>query len=124
MFVRFLVVGVLATAIHYSILLLLVQIFGFAPVLASSIGFSVSAVVNYLVNRRVTFSSSRGHAGAVPRFVIVALVGLSLNSGVVWLFAHELGWYYVLAQVIATGVAIFWNFFANKYWTFQVSLNT
>lgn len=119
MFVRFILVGGLATAIHYFILVLMVQVAGASPVLASSFGFSLSAGFNYLLNRKLTFASDRGHVEAAPRFLIVTLVGLSLNSVIVWLLVSLLAWHYLLAQLLATCITIFWNYFANKYWTFR-----
>lgn len=116
-FVRFTVVGGIATAIQYAILVLLVRGFGMAPTAASSIGFALSAVANYLLNYRFTFRSNRPHAPAAAKFGLLAGAGLLINAGIMhWLVAARVE--YLLAQVCATAVVLVWNFIGNSVWTF------
>ncbi|MBK7457472.1 MAG: GtrA family protein [Betaproteobacteria bacterium] len=58
-FLRFLGVGGLATALHYAIMAALVVRGWMGPVAASTLGFSVSAVLNYRLNHRFTFRSGQ-----------------------------------------------------------------
>ena len=117
-FTRFLLVGGASTAIHYLILVGLFHGFGVNALLASGFGFSISAIFNYLMSRAFTFRSKRGHAQGVPRFIATALMGLGLNSMILWWVSAVLGWYYLFGQIIATVVTLAWNFLINKYWTF------
>jgi len=117
-FFRFAIVGAVATGLQYALLVLLVEFADAAPVLASSVGFTVSAFVNYAMNRRFTFDSGRPHGEALPRFLLVALVGLALNGGLVWLFHVPLRLHYLLAQVIATLGTLVSSFALNRAWTF------
>lgn len=119
-FGRFLFVGGFATALHYAILVSLVSIWGADAVAASTAGFLISAIFNYALNRRFTFHSKVAHASAFPRFLAVALGGLAINAGVVWLLAEAAGLHYLLAQVIATLMALVWNFACNRIWTFRI----
>jgi putative flippase GtrA len=117
-FVRFLMVGGACTAFHYLVLIGLVHL-GWAAVPASSLGFSLSAVLNYALNRRLTFRSDAAHRRAVPRFALVALSGLALNAALLGLLHDGLGWHYLLAQVFATVGTLVWNFTLNRVWTFS-----
>jgi putative flippase GtrA len=117
--VRFAVVGGIATAIQYALLILLVRGFGMAPTPASSIGFVLSAVVNYLLNYRFTFQSSRPHGPAAAKFGLLAGTGLLINAVIMRLMTGA-GVHYLIAQVCATGVVLFWNFIGNSMWTFGV----
>lgn len=117
-FVRFLIVGGIATGLHYVILVVLVRAGGVDVVVASSIGFALSALVNYALNRRFTFAARNAHRQALPRFFVTALAGLGINGVVVWLAHAVAGLDYLLAQVVATGVTLFWNFTVNRLWTF------
>ena len=65
---------------HYLILVALVHGANMNAVWASSIGFIVSAICNYLLNYRFTFRSNVEHRRAVIKFFVVAGVGLLLNS--------------------------------------------
>ena len=57
-FGRFLLVGGFSTLLQYVILAFLVRTAGTDPVVASSIGYVLSAIVNYDLNYRLTFRSS------------------------------------------------------------------
>ena len=118
-FIRFAAVGGVATAIQYALLILLVRGFGMAPTLASSIGFVLSAVVNYLLNYRFTFQSDRPHGSAAAKFGLLAGTGLLINAASMHLMIGA-GVQYLIAQVCATGSVLFWNFIGNSFWTFGV----
>lgn len=117
-FGRFAVVGGLATAIHYVVLIILVQWAQSDVVFASSVGFLISAVFNYLLNRRITFRSQKSHLEALPRFFVVAFLGLLINAGLIWVFHDAAQLHYLAAQILATAGTLFWNFTANRIWTF------
>ena len=117
-FGKFLLVGAFATALQYVVLALLVQTAGMDPVLASSIGYLLSALANYDLNYRLTFRSHVPYFGGMFRFGLVAAAGFMLNGLVIGVGTKALGLHYLLAQVAATVVVLFWNFFANRRWTF------
>ena len=118
-FLRFATVGGIATAIHYLILVALVQGVNMNAVWASTIGFIISAVCNYLLNYRFTFRSNVEHRRAVIKFFVVAGVGLMLNSLTMLITTEYMGLHYLLAQVLATGLVLLWNFTGNRLWTFK-----
>jgi putative flippase GtrA len=120
-FGRFAIVGGIATAIHYAILIVFVQGGLAGTVSASSIGFAASVLFNYALNRSFTFHSRRAHTDALPKFMIVALIGLVLNGSLVWLFHVSVGLHYLLAQVLATVGTLSSNFALNRAWTFPQS---
>ncbi|MEC5398003.1 GtrA family protein [Uliginosibacterium sp. H1] len=115
---HFLVVGAGATALQYILLGLFVEAFGMNAVLASALGYALSSLANYAANRRLTFQSDARHRDALPRFAVVALSGLLLNTVVMWVAHNLLDWHYLVAQVLATAVALVWNFILNRCWTF------
>lgn len=120
-FMRFLSVGVIATAIHYAVLIALKESGLLSPTSASAVGFVISAVGNYLMNYHFTFRSGRKHTEALPRFASVALAGLALNALTMETLSAKMGLHYLLAQVVATGLVLVWNFAANRWWTFRAT---
>lgn len=117
-FVRFLLVGGVATALQYAILIILVQAGMASVITASTTGFVISAIANYAMNRRFTFRTDAAHTQAFPRFLTVALIGLAINAALIWLLNSELGAHYLVAQLMATIVTLAWNFSLNRLWTF------
>jgi len=117
-FQRFVVVGVIATVIHYSVLITAVELGGSSPVPASGLGFALSAGVNYVLNRRFTFESDAAHGRSMLRFGIVLLAGLGWNLLLMQLFTVRLEYPYLPAQVLTTGLVLMWNFGGNALWSF------
>ena len=117
-FGRFMVVGGIATALQYAILLALTAGAGVQPLIASSIGFAASAAANYTLNRRFTFHSEVNYVAGLERFAITAGVGLALNALVMAMGTGPAKMNYVVTQVLATAVVLFWNFHVNRLWTF------
>ena len=115
----FLMIGVLATALHFVLMLALVHWAGVDPVMASAAGFTISALVNYQLNRVVTFASVKPHLATLPRFAIVAAGGLCINTASMQLLVNWSGLHFVTAQVVATALVLVWNFVLNKRWTFS-----
>jgi len=114
----FLLVGATATMIHYAVLHLMVVAGLAGPVSSSTIGYVLSALFNYWANHKITFRSDQAHQVALPRFSVVALVGLALNAGLMAIGTRILGLHYLLAQLIATCMVLVFNFVASRYWTF------
>jgi putative flippase GtrA len=117
-FTRFAMAGGAGTLAHYLVLVALVSLAGLAPGRAAFAGAVVGACVVYLLNHRYTFASSRSHAQTLPRFALMAAVGAVLNGALVGLLSAA-GLYFLLAQVIATGVILVINFIVSKLWIFR-----
>lgn len=114
-------VGLVATGFQYLILHLLVISIHLAPALASAIGYALSASLSYFANRRFVFCSNRRHMEALPRFMVVATAGLTINTLSIAFFLQYLPVHYLVAQVLATMVVFAWNFLANRFWTFAAA---
>jgi putative flippase GtrA len=114
-------VGILGTAAHYTTLIVLVQVVKVNAVLASCTGFIVGAMVNYSLNYRYTFRSNKKHSEAAMKFFAIALVGLISNALIMGFAVEILKVHYILAQIVTTGIVLFWNFTGNRIWTFRES---
>lgn len=119
-FVTFAVVGAVSTGCHFLVLFALHEWAGLGVVAATSWGAAVGAVVNYILNRRVTFAGSGAGAAAIPRFALVALTGLGLNSGSMALLEQAIPQvHYLVRQCFVTGLVLLYSFSMNKWWTFR-----
>ncbi|MDH4276257.1 MAG: GtrA family protein [Gammaproteobacteria bacterium] len=118
-FASFLFVGGVATAIHYGLLILLVQGFAVSPTVATTLGFTVSAVANYLLNYKLTFVSDKPHIEAAVKFIVVSSAGLVGNTAIMHFGASVMSWPYLIVQLGATAIILFWNFFGNYLWSFR-----
>ncbi|MHB8165183.1 MAG: GtrA family protein [Sulfuricella sp.] len=119
-FTRFTGVGFASATGHYGLLIGLVQLAGISPVAASAAGALLGAAINYSLNYRFTFNSSKRHRESALKFLTVAGVGLALNTLFMWVGVALLGIHYMVSQVFTTGLVLLWSFFANRNWTFHV----
>jgi putative flippase GtrA len=126
-FTRFLTVGALGTFLDFSLLSLL-KALGLPTLLANSLSFSAGVANNFTLNYKWTFADTKrsGWQKQLAQFTLVSLVGLALNNAIIlWLevpfgdLLSQPDYGYLPAKVIATGVVVFWNYFANRYWTFN-----
>jgi len=117
-FVRYAAAGAAGTLVQYLLLMALVEAAGVRPVLASTWGAVAGAFLNYLLNYRYTFRSSRPHAVAFVKYFTVTAAGIVLNGIVLACATSLLGLPYLAAQVLATGVVLLAAFTTNRAWTF------
>jgi putative flippase GtrA len=117
-FLRFATVGAVATAAHYAVMIVLTELGGMDPVVATVCGFAVGAVVSYTLNRRYTFAVRPAYMRGFLKFAIVIGIGAVLNAAIVAFFI-EFGLHYMIAQVIATGVVLIWNFAGARLIVFR-----
>jgi putative flippase GtrA len=135
-FLKFATVGVGGMVTHMTIFNILMLGLHVDPRLANAVGFCAAVVQNFTLNRRWTFPESRErHAGAqLGQFAIVSVIGLAINTAVFTVVshllepfwnsvfsdpqvAHAIGNNFALASAIL--VVLFWNFSANRLWTFR-----
>ena len=118
-FLRFAAVGAAGTVVQYTVLWVAVEHLAVPAAIASAIGFLLGSVVNYLLNYFITFSSAKSHTEAATKYYAVVGVAWCINTGLMTLLVHYQGWNYWIAQVLATGVGLVWNFAGSRWWAFR-----
>lgn len=118
-FLRFLIVGATATSVQYVVLILLVEIAKQPQFWSAVAAYLCGLVASYLFNRRFTFAGTQTHFGkAFAKFFVVAITGLGLNMAI-FAALTSAGVYYLLAQVVATGLVLIWNYAGSKLFVFR-----
>lgn len=112
-------VGILATMVHFGVLIGAVEFARLTPVPATLLGYIFGGIVSYILNRRHTYRSNRPHGQAGWRFALVAGVGFLLTYGLMSLLVNQWSLPYLPAQVLTTGMVLVWSFLAHKYWSFS-----
>lgn len=116
---RFLIVGGTAAAVHFSVVIMLVHFFDYAPLIANVGGFMVSFQVSYWGHRVWTFADTVTlHREAYPKLVTVQLVNFALNE-ILFYFFLSLHLPYQLALLIVLAILPVFTFVSSKFWVFQ-----
>jgi putative flippase GtrA len=116
---RYGVAGLLSMLTHLGGTVLLVEVAGLRPVVATNIGFAASIAVSYTLQRAWVFGSSRRHREALPRFLSVTALSGVINLLIMAVGHETLGLDYRLAQAVAIVVIPIVNYTANSTWTFR-----
>lgn len=120
-FVKFCVVGSFNTALDFSVYYCLtrgIPFFGEHFVVAAVISFSIAVMSSFLLNTFWTFrAGGDGWRRRAPKFFAVAAVGVALNASIIKGLV-DIGMFDLWAKVVAIGIVLFWNFTAQKKWTF------
>ncbi len=119
---RFGTVGVVNTLIDFAVLNALVTLLahptGSLLLVCNAVSFICASLNSYFANRTWTFSGNRSASIAeFGVFLAVSLVGLLLNSAVLWLLTGGTSASLVhlnLAKLAASVVSMGWNFFGYK----------
>lgn len=115
-FARFLVVGGLSFTIDYGLFLALHHGFGVQYLVASSISFAISVVLNYVLTRRYVFDSGDDSNVAVEFMLYLGLnvIALALNQAILFLAVDQMGLAPALGKIVATFVVLVYNFISRK----------
>lgn len=136
-FLKFMVVGAFGAVVDFGIANVLTHFLEFALVLAGTISFTCAVLSNFIWNRYWTYPESRSRplTHQLGMFALVNLAGVliripilnflespirdfvSANGIVPALTPEFLARNITLA--IAVGIVMLWNFFVNRYWTYN-----
>jgi len=89
---------------------------------AVAITFSAAVVNNYTWNILWTYrhqDHSEHHHITLSKFFVVSVIGLFINLSIVYVMTELVNLYWLIGKLVAMGVVMFWNFFVNRFWTFN-----
>jgi putative flippase GtrA len=137
-FLRFAMVGIIGAIVDFGIANLLIKVFAFSLVLAGSISFICAILSNFTWNRIWTYPDSRSKpiVKQLFLFAFISVLGLCIRVPVLNFGEPILNRLFGslpftipiftpdfltrnTTLAIAVIIVMFWNFFANRYWTYN-----
>ncbi len=128
-FVKFGIVGATSTIISFLIFNVALSQLHQNRYTSETLAFCISVVNGYFWNKRWTFKDTPSKAVHTQfiQFVLVNVVGLLIDLLIMRLISvpleHQFGVSLKLAaniaKIVAVAIVFFWNFFANRLWTFK-----
>ncbi len=116
---RFGLIGVTAAVVHFNTVVMLVQEFQYAPLIANVAGFLIAFQVSYWGHRNWTFSdTAMSHSDAYPRLMLVQITNFAINEYLYYIFL-SLHLPYQLALIIVIAIMPIFTFITSKWWVFQ-----
>jgi putative flippase GtrA len=127
---RFGTVGAAATVAHVVMFIALVELAGLVPLAANFVAFCVAVGISFFGHFHWTFREQTRIGGehrqgiALVRFIAVALTGLALNSGVVYVVVNLLEVPYPFAIAVVIVIVPLFIFGLTKMWAFAPIVKT
>jgi putative flippase GtrA len=136
-FLKFMVVGVIGAVVDFGVMNLLSKLFGLLLVWAGTISFICAILSNFFWNRYWTYPDSRSRplARQLVMFFVVNVAGLAIRLPILRFLEPPMLYFFrglpadppvspeFLAKnftlAAAVGVVMLWNFFVNRYWTYN-----
>ena len=120
-FIRYVVVGAVATAVDFATLMLLVEAAGIHYLLANACGFTTGLVTNYLLSVRWVFScrTAESRMAEFLIFAAVGVVGLGISEGCMYLGVDIFGLDYRAAKAASVVCTLVWNFAVRRLLLFR-----
>ena len=113
--IKFVIVGGIATIIDYIIFFIMHELLKI-PTLPSNItSFTISVIYNYIASVKWVFDVKKDD----PKkqfiiFIVLSLIGLLINTIIVYITIDILKWWSMIAKVLATGIVMVFNFITRK----------
>jgi putative flippase GtrA len=136
-FVKFAIVGAIGSVVDIGVMNLMTQVFHLRLVLGGSISFVCAVINNFIGNRYWTYPDSRSKPlyRQLGMFFIVNAIGIGIRIPILKYLEPPLAIQFeniahlsletadALAKnatlIFAIGVVMLWNFFVNRYWTYN-----
>jgi len=136
-FLRFMAVGVIGAIVDFGVMNLLTRLLSIPLVVAGTISFICAVISNFIWNRHWTYPDSRSRPimRQLVMFFAVNVAGIAIRIPILWLLEPPMLTFFqstsfrilltpdFLAKnftlAIAVSVVMLWNFFVNRYWTYN-----
>jgi putative flippase GtrA len=94
-----------------------------AVIPASVTSFIVATIANYLLSIVLAFQHGRLRLHVeLTRFLGVVLVGLLLNTALVWIFVYQLAFPPTVAKIGVVPIVLIWNYLGRRMLVFDARI--
>ena len=120
-FFRYIFVGGAAFIVQFSSLFLFTDVFSIYYLVSAAIAFILGLIANYALSISWVFNKHTldNMWSEFTIFTFIGVVGLCLNELFMWFFTDYVGFYYLISNIIAAALILFWNFSARKVTLFR-----
>ncbi len=112
---KFGLVGGTAFVIDYVLLYFCTEFLHIHYLISSIISFTVSVIFNYILSIKWIFDvKKKQDVKGFVIFIILSVIGLGINSLIMYVMVEKFGVYYMLSKIVSTAVVMVYNFITRK----------
>lgn len=115
-FFRYFFVGGFAAVANISILYIFTSLIHLYYILSNVLGFVFGLIINYILSKKFVFTDGVkiNKKKEFTIYLVIGILGLLLDSLILWLCTSVFGIYYLISKIISTFIVFIWNFGARK----------
>jgi len=115
-FLRYGIVGGIAAVVNIGMLYVFTELFGLHYIFSNILAFTLGLIVNYFLSVKYVFSKERKENRKLEFIVhiVIGIIGLSLDTLLVYLFTDKADLYYMMSKIISTAIVFIYNFASRK----------
>lgn len=112
---KFGLVGGTAFVIDYVLLYFCTEFLHIHYLISSIISFTVSVIFNYILSIKWIFDvKKKQDVKDFVIFIILSVIGLGINSLIMYVMVEKFGVYYMFSKIVSTAVVMVYNFITRK----------
>jgi len=113
---KFGIVGGIATVIDFAVFFILHEVLGINTIISNICSFTVSVIYNYIASIKWVFDvdESKNKKTQFILFIVFSLIGMGINTAIVYICTDVMKLYSMIGKVVATGVVMVFNFITRK----------
>ena len=112
---KFGLVGGTAFVIDYVLLYFCTEFLHIHYLISSIISFTLSVIFNYILSIKWIFDvKKKQDVKDFVIFIILSVIGLGINSLIMYVMVEKFGVYYMLSKIVSTAVVMVYNFITRK----------
>lgn len=112
---KFGLVGGTAFVIDYVLLYFCTEFLHIHYLISSIISFTVSVIFNYILSIKWVFDvKKKQDVKDFVIFIILSVIGLGINSLIMYVMVEKFGVYYMFSKIVSTAVVMVYNFITRK----------
>ena len=113
-FCRYCLVGLIATAVEYAVFCGLSYL-GCHYEISTVTGYLIATFFNWLAGKIILFTTcDKPLYKEILSVYIASIIGLLLNTGIMWLAVDILDVNKYISKIVATAIVFLWNFYIRK----------
>lgn len=108
-------VGLVSAIVNFILLYIFTSLLKIYYIVSNILAFTVSVLVNYYCSKKFVFTKQVNNPKKeLLIYIIIGIIGLGLDTILLWLITERIGLFYMLGKILTTGIVFFWNYGVRK----------
>jgi putative flippase GtrA len=118
-FIKYVITGLVSFTTEISLVYLFTEVVKLWYIYSNSMALLAVFIINFSLNRFWAFRSRQPFVKQLIMSGTLFFLNLVAGNAIMYFFTETIRLYYLFSKVIATGMAVTWNFLLYKYYIYK-----